>query len=142
LVRFWDASALVCVLIPDDRADFADRLMQADREVAVWWGTYTECCSAIARRRHADQLTTAQETAAFAALDEFRTVWHEFEPSEEVRKRARRLLNVHPLRAADALQLAAAQVWSAGERAQFVVFDERLADAARREGFHVVTAPA
>jgi hypothetical protein len=46
-------------------------------------------------------------------------------------------LPVHPLRAADALQLAAAFV--AAERRphslQIVTLDERLADAAQKEGF-------
>jgi hypothetical protein len=50
------------------------------------------------------------------------------------------VLAAHPLRAADALQLAAALVWT-GEAAAgeaFVCLDERLRDAARREGFEVL----
>ena len=52
----------------------------------------------------------------------------------------RGLLRVHVLRAADALQLAAA-ILAAGGRPStlgFVCFDERLATAARKEGFEVV----
>jgi predicted nucleic acid-binding protein len=46
---------------------------------------------------------------------------------------------VHPLRAADALQLAAAVVAAEGIPASLsiVTLDERLAAAARREGFVV-----
>jgi hypothetical protein len=55
----------------------------------------------------------------------------------EIKMTARRLLRVHPLRAADALQLAAAFV--ASERRpptlEFVCLADRLNDAARREGF-------
>jgi hypothetical protein len=55
-----------------------------------------------------------------------------------------RFLRVHPLRAADALQLAAA--FMAAERRpaslQVVTLDERLADAARREGFALVEVAA
>jgi hypothetical protein len=55
-----------------------------------------------------------------------------------------RFLRVHPLRAADALQLAAA--FMAAERRpaslQVVTLDERLADAARREGFALVEVSA
>ncbi len=51
-----------------------------------------------------------------------------------------RFLRVHPLRAADALQLAAACV--AAERRppslQIVTLAERLGDAARKEGFALV----
>jgi len=56
-----------------------------------------------------------------------------------LRERAGRALAAHPLRAAGALQLAAALVWT-GEAAAgeaFVRLDERLRDAARREGFEV-----
>jgi uncharacterized protein len=53
-------------------------------------------------------------------------------------------LRVHPLRAADALQLAAAFV--AAERRpsslEVITLDEWLANAARKEGFALVEVPA
>src|SRR5947209_6102827 len=63
--------------------------------------------------------------------------WHEVEPGAIVRENAVRFLRVHPLRAADSLQLAAAFVAAEGRPAslQVVTLDERLADAARKEGF-------
>ncbi len=58
-------------------------------------------------------------------------MWARFPP------RRARFLRVHPLRAADALQLAAA--FAAAERRpaslEMVTLDDRLADAARKEGF-------
>ncbi len=60
---------------------------------------------------------------------------------EHVCDRALRLLELHDLRGADALQLAAGLVAS-GERPQTVPFatlDQRLALAARAEGFPVDT---
>ena len=61
-------------------------------------------------------------------------------PSQRVGQAAQRLLRVHPLRAADALQLAAAVVAADGEPGSmpFVTLDDRLALAAQREGFPVV----
>ena len=60
-------------------------------------------------------------------------------PTEEVRNRAVRRLRVHGLKAADALQLAAARVWAGPtERPELVTYDERLALAARLEGFRVL----
>jgi predicted nucleic acid-binding protein len=59
------------------------------------------------------------------------------------RELANRLSRTHPLRAADAMQLAAALV-AAEERPaslRLVTLDDRLADAARREGF-VVEVPS
>ena len=51
-----------------------------------------------------------------------------------------RFLRVHPLRAVDALQLAAA--FLAAERRprslEVVTLDTRLADAARKEGFELI----
>lgn len=45
-------------------------------------------------------------------------------------------LRLHPLCAADALQLAAALEWAgAVHEGAFVTFDQRLQDAAQREGF-------
>ena len=61
-------------------------------------------------------------------------------PGERLREVAERMLRVHPLRAADALQLAAALVWSRDrpDGRVFVSCDERLRDAAGREGFTVL----
>jgi uncharacterized protein len=57
-----------------------------------------------------------------------------------VRARAERLLAVHGLRAGDALQLAAALLWSRGETGAHTVvaLDDRLRGAALREGFVVL----
>ncbi len=62
--------------------------------------------------------------------------------SEEVRRRAGRLLAVHPLRAADALQLAAALVSCEDEPTgeNLVCLDDRLRNAALREGFRLLPA--
>jgi hypothetical protein len=50
------------------------------------------------------------------------------------------VLRAHPLRAADALQLAAAIAAADGSPASmsFLTLDDRLGDAASREGFPVV----
>ena len=83
------------------------------------------------------------EPAAIDAFDRLRHLsgaWHEVEPGDPVREAAVRFLRVHPLRAADALQLAAAFV--AAERRpptlEVVTLDDRLAAAARKEGFVLV----
>jgi hypothetical protein len=77
---------------------------------------------------------------ALRQLREFAEVWLEVEPSGLIRENAVRILRVHALRAADALQLAAA--FAAAERRppslEMVTLDERLAGAARKEGFVVV----
>ena len=76
---------------------------------------------------------------ALAALEALAESWHEVLPTSELRARAMRLLRVHPLRAADALQLAAALAASSENPAALPILtsDERLRDAARKEGFDV-----
>jgi predicted nucleic acid-binding protein len=60
-------------------------------------------------------------------------------PSEKVRTMAEALPDEYGVRAADALQLAAALVWcrERPRRRPFVCFDERLANAAAKVGFAV-----
>jgi len=61
-----------------------------------------------------------------------------------VRETATRLLRVHPLRAADALQLAAAFIAAEQRPAslEMITLDDRLANAARKEGFAVIDITA
>jgi hypothetical protein len=61
-------------------------------------------------------------------------------PSELVRQRAERLLSIHPLRAADAFQLAAALIWveEAPQGLKVVCLDQNLREGAFKEGFTVL----
>jgi hypothetical protein len=73
-------------------------------------------------------------------LQQLASGWSEIEPIQAVRQAAERFLRVHPLRAADALQLAAAYLASDRNPAtlEFVTLDDRLAGAAQKEGFAVL----
>ena len=137
---FWDTSALIPLVLPEGRSVLLAEAAAADRECTIWWGTPVECLSAIYRRHRERPLRAALLDAALARL---RAVVEDVDavaPSDDVRRRAGRLVAAHPLRAGDALQLASALIWCeeqpAGER--FVCLDERLRDAARREGFTLV----
>ncbi len=138
-MRFWDTSALVPLLAEEPCTAAAQRLY-GETPAIVWWGTPVECASAIARLERDGGLTAAQAVDAFRRLDALAESWIEIEAGDEVREVARRMLRVHPLRAADALQLAAA--WLAAERRPsslpLVTLDERLRGAAAREGFPLV----
>ena len=91
----------------------------------------------MARLERAVQLDRNGAARAFDRLKQLADEWHEIEPRELVRENAVRFLRVHPLGAADALQLAAA--FLAAERRpsspEVVTLDDRLADAARQERF-------
>lgn len=139
-MNFWDTSAIVplCVHEPTS-ADVRDLLMR-DQEVAVWWGTRTECLSALARRLREGGLTLPDKHAAHDVLRTLAETWTEILPGDAVRNTAERLLAVHSIRTADAFQLAAALLRCQGEAADrgFVTFDLRLCDAGYREGFHIL----
>ena len=135
-MRFWDASALVPLCLAQPRTADARRLQAQDPELVVWWGSTIECASAIARLHRDGVLTTADESTARELLTMLRKSWFEVQPNDGVRDQALRLLRLHSLRAADALQLAAALEWAgAPPDGTLVTFDDRLRDAAQREGF-------
>ena len=135
-MRFWDSSALVPLLLAQPRTERAKRLLEEDAEPVVWWGSAVECASAIARLHRDGHLSGRDEQAARALLESLRSSWFEVQPGDSVREQALRLLRLHPLRAADALQLAAALEWAgAPPDGGFVTFDDRLREAAQREGF-------
>ena len=138
-MKFWDSSAIVPLCVEETATDRALALVAEDPEVAIWWATPGECASAVARLERESALTSAEAAEAFHRLDLLARSWFEIEPHDELREVARRLLRVHPLRAGDALQLAAAYL--AAERRpptlEVVTLDERVRHAALKEGFQV-----
>jgi hypothetical protein len=139
-MKFWDSSALLPLLVAEATTPAAMRVIARDPSVLVWWATEIECASALARLEREGALEETASTIAFERLRQFATGWQEVDASDAVRETAVRLLRVHSLRAADATQLAAAFV--AAERRpsslEFVTLDQRLAAAARKEGFLLV----
>jgi len=136
-VRFWDSSAVMPLLVQEATSEKIERILRLDSEMVLWWATPVECTSALARLHREGNLTTPDLRQTQALLDNLRKQAFEVQPVEEVRARAQRLLAVHRLRAADALQLAAALVWCR-ERPQgvyFVCLDDRLRLASLLEGF-------
>ena len=137
---FWDASAIVPLLVAERMTRRMQALAVQDSDMLVWWGSQVECISALARLERDDALDAKGIELAANRLKQLADGWHEIEPSEIVRESALRFLRVHPLRAANALQLAAA--FTASEHRpsslQVVTLDDRLAGAARKEGFTLV----
>jgi hypothetical protein len=89
--------------------------------------------------RRENSLTEDHARAAELRAEEFASGSYIVADVDSVKALATRLLRVHALRAADALQLGAALVWAGGrpEGKTLHTLDERLAVAARREGFSV-----
>lgn len=138
-MKFWDSSAIVPLIVAELSTEAATWLYRDDPAMVVWWGTRLECASAIARRERDGYLEPGAVTEALTRLAALESAWHEVQPSDRLRVQAVRLVRVHPLRAADALQLAAALLVAEDDPSSlpFVTLDADLALAAEREGFLV-----
>lgn len=139
-MRFWDSSALVPLLVPEPSSARLTAVMREDPAAAVWWATPVECASTLARLAREERMSRGDAALATRLLATAAQGWSEIPPTDRVRDQARRVLRLHPLRAADALQLAAALVLAEHDpRAlPFVTLDAQLARAAEREGFEVI----
>jgi predicted nucleic acid-binding protein len=136
-MRFWDSSGIVPLCLKEPMSDRVIGLMKADEDIVVWWAAKVECLSAVARRRREGVLNDEDERKAGEILSVLSAGWSEIQPTEPVRQRAGRLLAVHPLRSADAFQLAAALIWARENPSglEMVCLDQNLREAAGKEGF-------
>ena len=137
---FWDTSAVVPLIVPERPSAECARLLRSDESMVVWGVTPVEAYSALQRRFREGKLAERTRLRAVRRLGLLKEAWAEVRDLDIVARRAERLLNLHPLRAADALQLAAALVVSEErpERLPFACLDAPLAAAARLEGFTVL----
>jgi predicted nucleic acid-binding protein len=139
-VSFWDSSAIVPLLVSEPSTRRLQTLAAQDSAMLVWWASEVECVSAVARLERGGTLSPSAVAFALKRLAQLAVGWQEIDPSDVVREAAARFLRVHALRAADALQLAAAFLAAQGRPAtlEIVTLDERLGAAARKEGFGII----
>ena len=137
---FWDSSAILPLCINETMSPAVRAAAMGDPQMVVWWGTRVECLSALSRRLREGIISAAAGKQVRLLLAELARQWHEVLPTETLRRRAERLIMVHPLRAADSLQLAAALSWVREEPggASLASLDDNLRIAATKEGFTVV----
>lgn len=142
-MRFWDSSALVPLLVVERGTSVAARWLREDPRVMVWTLTRVELLSALARRRRIDASYAPAIAAARRDVFEIWERWSEITAVDVVRRHAERLVESHPIKAGDALQLGAAlvAVEQNPELYEFVTLDENQATAAEREGLRVLTWP-
>jgi uncharacterized protein len=114
-------------------------MFRKDRNIMVWTLSQVEVFSALCRRFREGHFDEAAFAVARKRVNDLFDSVFEIVSIPKVKQRALRLLQVHPLRAADALQLASALVATEEDPSKCPVlcFDKRLAQAAMREGFEV-----
>ena len=138
-MRFWDSSAIVPLLVLEQETEQCIRAFQSDPEIMVWTMSKIEVFSALCRRFREGGLREIDFDSAKKRMSDFFDMTFEIISLTKVKDRALRLLQVHQLRAADAMQLASVLVTTQEDpsRMQIMSFDDRLTLAARREGFTI-----
>ena len=133
---FWDASALVPLCVRQGITPSVVSLYESYHAV-IWLATPVEIASALARLVRTKEISTSDcakaRQVAVALADE----WSVIQPSNALRDHATRLVDRYDLKAADAMQLAAALDWCdkvpRGEI--FLTADQKLREAAVLSGF-------
>ncbi|MFZ0286334.1 MAG: hypothetical protein WAL32_13980 [Terriglobales bacterium] len=133
---FWDTSALVPLCVRQGTTPQAISFYKS-YEVVVWWATSVEIESALGRLVRMKQLDPLDRIVARKLAAVLADTWWVVQPSDALRAQATLLVNGHGLRAADALQLAAALEWcgNAPQGRVFVTADRTLLQAAVASGF-------
>lgn len=139
MVSYWDTSAIVPLLVIEADSPLRTTQLLSVAGIVTWWGTRGEALSALCRREREGSIDANAFQLALARLDALSAQWSEVAAGDLLRGRSERLLRVHPLRAADAWQLAAALLATNEQTAgaSFHTGDLRLAEAAKKEGFIV-----
>jgi predicted nucleic acid-binding protein len=139
-VKFWDTSALIPLLLIEPASGQTRRWLEQDPDVVVWTLTRVELLSALARRLREAPASRRSLRAARRDLLTAWPLWSEVNALENTRRHAERIVQAHPLRAADALQIGAALVAARGAPGDldFVTLDRHQGEAAEREGFRVL----
>lgn len=139
-MKFWDSSALVALVIKQASSASVRKLLAEDPELLCWALSEVEVLSALARLEREKALSTKALREACDGLDQLWASVAAVSLVEGVKLRAKRLLRLHPLRAADACQLGAALLSAHDDPSawSFVCLDHGLRDAAGREGFTVL----
>jgi predicted nucleic acid-binding protein len=137
-IAFWDTSALIPLCISQPQTSASASLYEKYR-IATWWATEVEILSGLTRLRRMGVISSDGLSAAKAHARRLVKDWFSIHESINVTATACSLLELHALRAADALQLAASlQACRSQPRGRvFITGDLRQAEAARHIGFSV-----
>jgi len=133
---FWDASALVPLCVRQGITPSVESLYESYR-VVIWWATPVEIASALARLVRTREINSGEWAKARQVAVALADEWSVIQPSNALRDHATRLVDRHDLKAADAMQLAAALDWcdQAPRGEIFLAADQRLRGVAVLSGF-------
>jgi predicted nucleic acid-binding protein len=135
---FWDSSVLIPLAVQQPQSAAA-RLLYAKYTVVAWWGTEVEIRSGLTRLKRMGQITASEFDQAKQIAEKIIRGWESVTTRPTLTQNACNALELFPLTAADAMQLAAAleACEHAPQEYVFITADQRLAEAARQTGFAV-----
>ena len=137
MIHFLDTSALAKRYVREPGSATLGAALRRGR-IVVARITYAELLATIARACREGLISETQRTRAFERVEEDFQELTVVEIRPAVLRRVAELVVRHPLRAYDAVQLAAAlTVKDQGGSVQFWSADEKLCAAARQEGLRV-----
>jgi predicted nucleic acid-binding protein len=133
---FWDSSALIPLCTQQTQTKRATALFDS-HGVVVWWSTHVEVISGLTRLLRMGEIDADEFRAGKQQAFTIATNWILIAPTAKIEAQACSLLELFPLRAAGALQLAAALAWCEDKPKGkvFLSFDQRLREAAGLQGF-------
>jgi predicted nucleic acid-binding protein len=132
---FADSSALAKRYIADEQSVSLDEILESATDLAVSVLCITEIISALCRRRRERFLKPAEYLQVKAALEADLADATVLQITDEVLLESIRLLESHPLRSSDAIQVSSALLWGAD---RFVSADARQCAAAKASGLKVL----
>lgn len=140
---YLDTSALIKLYVEEEGTEQVVEATQdaADGRVIIVDLTPLEARSAIRRREREGDISAADADQVLRQIENDCSMTFLMQPSTSaVMEEAARLIDRHPLRAYDALQLAGCLVVRDGMPGPvtFVCADSRLCDAARQEGLEAL----
>lgn len=140
-MRYWDASAIVPLAVAEPHSERMRTWLGEDPVLVTWAWSRVELAGAVERRARQGRLSRQERRSCLDRFAALAASWDEVIDLHAVRARALALLARHPLRAADAGQLGAALLVAEDDPSSltFVCLDQRLADAADREGLRVLS---
>ena len=137
---YWDSSALVASFIAEHETNRVRSFSMGAGDLRSYTAIITslEVESAIQRRFKELSISSKQADEARLLSTEFRKKTYLVVADQNILDIALHLQKIYSLRVADALQLASARGGSENpSKVHFLCLDERLNEAAKREGFNV-----
>jgi predicted nucleic acid-binding protein len=142
---YFDTSALLKLYIEERGTDqvisIAESLVAGNTDnIVILDVTLVESRSAVRRREREGDIPTREANQVIERIGEDRSSLYLVEPASSVTEEAARLIDSHPLRALDALQLAGCLTIrrNTPPPLTFVCADERLCHAANIEGLATI----